>query len=130
MLDRLGRADVRPVVAIAEKRAATRSTAHPTERVLTAGLGRLLAPTIRESLRQGQAGWARDNVVRMARWDFDLAAIRCRATFWMGEEDGGNVEAAPWLVAGAQHAELRVLADQGHFVAFERWDDVLSSLGV
>jgi len=49
MLDRLGRADVRPVVAIAEKRAATRSTAHPTERVLTAGLGRLLAPTIRES---------------------------------------------------------------------------------
>ena len=100
------------------------------KRVLTAGLGRLLVPTIRESLRQGQAGWARDNVVRMARWDFDLAAIRCRVTFWMGEEDGGNVEAAPWLVAGVPHAELRVLADQGHFVAFERWGDVLTSLGV
>lgn len=96
----------------------------------TDGLGQLVAATVRESLRQGQAGWARDNVVRMARWDFDLTAIRCPATFWLGEQDTANLEAGEWLATRIPHGKLRVMPDHGHFVAFERWGEVLDSLGV
>jgi pimeloyl-ACP methyl ester carboxylesterase len=100
------------------------------QRVLRAGAGRLLPRTIREAVRQGYAGWARDNLVRMARFDFDLSAIRCPATIWNGEQDRGNVPAGPWLKERIPHADIRLLPDQGHFIAFELWDDVLDSLRV
>lgn len=100
------------------------------QRVLRAGLGRFLGPSIREAVRQGYGGWARDNVVRMARWDFDLGAIRCPATFWIGEQDAGNVDGATWLKEHVPHGSLRALPDHGHFVAFELWDQVLDSLAV
>jgi pimeloyl-ACP methyl ester carboxylesterase len=100
------------------------------QRVLAAGFGRLIGPTLRECLRQGQVGWARDNLVRMPRWDFDLGAIECPATIWVGEQDKGNVEGANWLSHQVPGAVLRDLPDQGHFVAFELWDEVLDSLSV
>ena len=100
------------------------------QRVFAAGMGRLMGPTMRECLRQGQVGWARDNLVRIPRWGFDLGAISVPATIWSGIQDGGNVEAARWLAAQVPGAVLREMSDQGHFLAFERWDDVLDSLGV
>lgn len=102
----------------------------PDQRVFQAGFGRLIGPTMRECLRQGQVGWARDNLVRMPRWDFDLGAIRCPATIWVGDQDEGNVGGARWLSHQVPGAVLRELPDQGHFVAFELWDDVLDSLRV
>jgi pimeloyl-ACP methyl ester carboxylesterase len=96
----------------------------------TNGWGQLFVASVRESLRQGQAGWARDNVVRIARWDFDVTAIRCPATFWLGEQDIPALEGGEWLAARIPHGTLRVLPDHGHMVAVERWDDVLDSLGV
>lgn len=41
-----------------------------------------------------------------------------------------NVAGAEWLKAQVPHGTLRVLAEHGHFVAFELWDEVLDSLGV
>lgn len=108
--------------------AAWAKASHPADaRAIASGLGRLLGPTMRESLREGQAGWARDNVVRMARWDFDLGAIRCPATFWLGEEDEAR-EGEQWLLEHLPHAELRVVPDYGHFVGFDLWNEVLDSL--
>jgi pimeloyl-ACP methyl ester carboxylesterase len=95
-----------------------------------AGFGHLLPQTIREAVRHGYAGWARDNVVRMPRWDSDLSAIRCPATFWIGDQDKGNVAGAKWLKQQVPHGELRLLPDHGHFLAFELWDEVLDSVGV
>jgi pimeloyl-ACP methyl ester carboxylesterase len=100
------------------------------QRVLQAGFGELLPRSFREALRQGQGGWARDNVVWMANWAFDRAAIRCPATFWIGEQDKGNVEGGEWLASEVPHGTLRLIPDAGHFVAFERWDEVLDSLAV
>lgn len=97
----------------------------------TKGWGQLFVASVRESLRQGQAGWARDNVVRIARWDFDVTGIRCPATFWLGEQDTpAALEGGEWLVTRLPHGLLRVLPDHGHLVAIERWDEVLDSLGV
>jgi pimeloyl-ACP methyl ester carboxylesterase len=96
----------------------------------TDGFGQLFVASVREALRQGQAGWARDNVVRTARWDFDLREIRCPATFWLGGQDTGNLEGGEWLAARIPHGTLRVVPDHGHLVAFERWDEMLDSLAV
>jgi pimeloyl-ACP methyl ester carboxylesterase len=100
------------------------------QRVLRSALGVLLPRLLREALRQGQVGWARDNLVRMARWDFDLGAVRCPATIWIGEQDEGNLESAEWLAARVPGATMRLVPDAGHFLAFERWDKVLDSLGL
>ncbi|MEO8461746.1 MAG: alpha/beta hydrolase [Chloroflexota bacterium] len=99
-------------------------------RALDDGFDAVLVPTLRESLRQGQAGWARDNVVRMPQWEIDTGAVRCPATFWLGEQDAGNPEGGQWLATLVPHGEVRLLPDYGHFVIFEVWDDVLDSLGV
>lgn len=98
--------------------------------VIAAGFGRLIGPTVREALRQGQVGWARDNLVRMPRWDFDLRAITAPTTIWSGLQDKGNVEGARWVAGQIQGAVLRQLPDQGHFVVFELWDEILDSLRV
>jgi len=73
---------------------------------------------------------ARDNLVRMPRWDFDFGAITAPATIWSGLQDTGNVEGARWVAGHVQGAVLRELPDRGHFVAFELWDEVLDSLRV
>lgn len=99
-------------------------------RVLEAGFGRILAPTMRESMRQGQLGWARDNVVRMGPWNVDLGAIRCPTTIWLGSEDAVNVEGGAWLGARIPHATISVLQGHGHYLIFELWDQVLDSLGL
>ena len=99
-------------------------------RVLEAGFASLLAPTMRESMAQGQLGWARDNVVRMGPWDIDLGAIRCPTTIWLGVEDVVNVEGGAWLGERIPHATVNVLQDQGHYLIFELWDQVLDSLGL
>ncbi len=98
--------------------------------VLAAGFGRLIGPSVREALRQGQVGWARDNLVRMPRWDFDMRAITAPATIWIGLQDRGRVEGARWVAGQIPGAVLRELPDHGHFVAFELWDEVLDSLRV
>jgi pimeloyl-ACP methyl ester carboxylesterase len=103
--------------------------APPDQRLLDTDFGpRTLVPSVRESLRQGQQGWARDNVVRMGEWPFDLGAIRCPVLVWYGEAD--HWEPGKWLVERIPTSTLRLVADQGHFSAFVSWDDVLDDLGV
>jgi pimeloyl-ACP methyl ester carboxylesterase len=83
--------------------------------------------THRESLRQGQRGWARDNVVRMPRWNVDLAMVTAPSWFWYGEED--TVAHGAWLKSQIPHADLRVLRDHGHFsVLHHDWPAIVSTL--
>jgi pimeloyl-ACP methyl ester carboxylesterase len=82
--------------------------------------------THRESLRQGQRGWARDNVVRMPRWPIDTSRIRAPAWFWYGEQDA--VASGTWLKSRIPHGELVVTARMGHFFVFQEWDLILRTL--
>lgn len=98
------------------------------QRVMSQGFGKAIVATMRESLRQGPPGWARDNVVRMGPWHVDLSAVTCPAILWVGEQDTGNVGQAKWLAGQIQHAELRALEGHGHLVAFELWEELLDGL--
>jgi pimeloyl-ACP methyl ester carboxylesterase len=107
-----------------------RSVCGPADqRLLDTDFGpNILVPSVRESLRQGQQGWARDNVVRMGSWSFDLAAIRCPALILYGEED--HWQPGEWVVERCPTARLQRWPDLGHFAVFEHWDRVLDELAV
>jgi pimeloyl-ACP methyl ester carboxylesterase len=108
-----------------------RRTVSPADlRTLDAGFGWLLVATMRESLRQGQGGWARDNVVRMGPWHFAMDQIRCPVSVWYGDEDSYPEQRVAWLRERIPHAEARILLDRGHMVAFDEWHQVLESLGL
>jgi pimeloyl-ACP methyl ester carboxylesterase len=92
------------------------------------GFGRYLVPSVRESLRAGQAGWARDNLVRMGPWAFDPSTVSVPTTVWVGEQD--YVPTSAWVHAMVPRSVLRVLVDRGHFAIFEEWDAVLDDLGL
>lgn len=97
-------------------------------RFFESGFRPYLLASLRESLRPGQAGWARDNLVRMGPWPFDLGAISCPTTIWFGEQD--DWQPGEWIVERVPHARLRIVPDRGHFVVFEDWDDILDDLGL
>jgi pimeloyl-ACP methyl ester carboxylesterase len=84
------------------------------------------ATTHRESLRQGQRGWARDNVVRMPRWPIDTSRIEAPSWFWYGEQDA--VGSGTWLKSRIAHGELVVRPEMGHFVVFQDWDLIVRTL--
>jgi pimeloyl-ACP methyl ester carboxylesterase len=92
------------------------------------GFDRYLLRSVRESLRPGQAGWARDNVVRMGPWAFDPADVAVPTTVWVGEQD--YVPTSAWVHAMVPRSVLRVLSARGHFAVFEEWDSVLDDLGL
>lgn len=90
------------------------------------GFGPFLLASVRESGRPGQVGWARDNLVRMGSWPFDLGTVRCPAAVWHGVED--HPEAGERVVAWTPGARLHVVPDRGHFVLIQDWDLVLGDL--
>ena len=97
-------------------------------RYCDSGFGPYLVRSVRESLRRGQAGWARDNLVRMGPWAFDPATVSVPTTVWVGEQD--YVPASAWVHALVPRSVLHVVVDRGHFVIFEEWDSVLDDLGL
>ena len=106
-----------------------RSVSLPADRRLLADaeFAAIITATHRESLRQGQLGWARDNVVRMPRWKVDLSTIKAPAWFWYGEQDAvGN---GAWLKTQIPQGQLVVLPGHGHFsVLYQEWDTVVTIL--
>ena len=98
------------------------------KRTMANGFGAVIVKTMRESLRQGQVGWARDNVVRMGPWRFDHGAIKCPATQWYGEQEEQALENAAWVTARLPSVLTRIVPDRGHFVIFDDWDDVMDFL--
>jgi pimeloyl-ACP methyl ester carboxylesterase len=101
------------------------------QRTLDSGFAAaLFVATMRESLRQGQVGWARDNVVRMGTWPIAFGDISSPVTLWYGEQDTLPHESVAWLQQRLPHATAHVLPDRGHLVVFDEWPQVLRSLGL
>ncbi|MGN6330804.1 MAG: alpha/beta fold hydrolase [Motilibacteraceae bacterium] len=98
----------------------------PADRALVAQDPSWFLAGLRESQRLGQQGWARDNVVRMGSWSFDLAAIRCPVTAWYGAQDSWAT--VNWLLQHVPNVSAHVLRDRGHLLAFAEPDLVLGDL--
>lgn len=62
----------------------------------------------------------------MRPWGFEPSEVGCPTTIWQGT--GDTLVPLEWgrlLTASIGHATLRLLRDEGHFLAFPRWTEVL-----
>ena len=93
---------------------------------LDGGFAPFLVPSLRESVRHGQRGWARDNVIRMPKWSFELTDVTVPVFVWHGQQDAPDADI--WVSQQIPTATMRLVADRGHFVLFQNWHQVLDDL--
>ena len=84
---------------------------------------------IRESVRQGTAGFMADEVEAFEPWRFSLADIRQPTVVWSG---GSDVLVFPshsiYLAASIPRASLITYPDDGHLLPITRWGEMLAAL--
>lgn len=89
------------------------------------------ATALDEGFAQGPAGYARDTVLTMRSWPFELAAIRVPVQLWYGRLDGSVVH-SPDHGASLAHripgATLRVVDDAGGALLWTHGEMILEAL--
>ena len=89
----------------------------------------MFAADLREAFAQSSAAFGRDLAVIAASWPFDPARIASPLALWHGNEDRMVPHAgAEMLAREIPHAELHLVAGAGHFLAFDRWHEILAWL--
>lgn len=82
-----------------------------------------------DAFRQGSAGYARDTVLAMGRWPFDLSAVPVRVELWYGAEDTSHSpDNGATLVTRIPGARLRVVPGIGGAVLWTHAEPILRSL--
>ena len=86
-----------------------------------------LRQMIKESVRGGVSGFAQDMVLIAGGWDFDPANIDIRVHVWHGKQNK-HVPFAMGvrLAATIPHAHPRFFDDEGHFIIYNRWEEVMA----
>jgi pimeloyl-ACP methyl ester carboxylesterase len=82
-----------------------------------------------EALRQGPEGFAWEVALAARPWGFRLEDIRVPVHLWHGELDVSTPPAmGRHLAASIPGCRARFIADEGHFVAFTIWPEILRAL--
>jgi len=89
----------------------------------------MFAEDLREAFAQSSAPLVEDLAIIAARWPFEPAHIRSPVAIWHGDEDRMVPHAGAEALAHAiPHAELHLVAGAGHFLAFDRWREIVGWL--
>ena len=110
-----------------------RYTSHNLEpdRTLLAdpGFRTMLRANYQEATRQGMAGFAWDVRLVSKPWGFRLEDIASPIHLWHGDKDTSTPQAmAEHMARAIPNSRLTVLPNEGHFLLFTRWKEILSSL--
>jgi pimeloyl-ACP methyl ester carboxylesterase len=82
---------------------------------------------LREAFAQSSAALAQDLAIIAARWPFELGDIRSPLALWHGEADRMiPCAGAQAVVQAVPHAKLHLVPDAGHFLALDRWREILA----
>jgi pimeloyl-ACP methyl ester carboxylesterase len=82
-----------------------------------------------ESARQGVGGFAQDLQIFARPWGFSLQNIDMEIYLWHGEEDGSTPVAMGYYLADTiPNCRAVFLPEEGHFVLFKYWREILSVL--
>lgn len=95
------------------------------------GFARALRETLREAFIQGPGGYARDTVLAMSRWTFDVAAIAVPVDLWYGANDTSTVHSPDLgesLARRIATARRCVIADAGGSLLWTHAEQVLRTL--
>jgi pimeloyl-ACP methyl ester carboxylesterase len=100
--------------------------------LLGSDTGSLASETIgplREALRQGGAGAARDLHLIVSPWGFDPRDVRAPVRVWHGDEDPEiPIHHGEYLAATVADGSLSVLAGGDHLALFVQGDQILADL--
>lgn len=89
---------------------------------------RVFADALRESVAQGAAGWADDDLAFVQPWGFDLAAIAVPVSLWQGEHDSLiPAEHGRYLVAAIPGARIHWVKT-GHLAMIDQTTAILAEL--
>lgn len=84
---------------------------------------------VREGYRQGWQGVARDDIIIMQDWEFDIADIKVRVDIWHGEQDRNvPVVSGEYLRDRIPHNRATFLPGEGHLFLLSHWGIVVHTL--
>lgn len=90
---------------------------------------RMLKASYAESVRQGTRGFAWEVRLVSRSWGFRLEEISMRVHLWHGEADTSTPLAmAQYLARALPNCQATFLPDEGHFLLFTHWHDILATL--
>lgn len=107
------------------------SDAPPTDRKLMEDprWQRMSRENIAETLKQGAEGWTDESYAMHQPWDFDVARVRARVTWWHGDDDkNAPLSAAKRVVEQMADVDLRVWHHEGHFVSITHDQEIVQEL--
>lgn len=118
----------------------TLSTARPSAARATFRVMRVAAPIVGRAASVDIGPWMWEGLAqpdgmveeyrRFARpWGFNLSEVACPVHIWQGQKD--SLVLPSWgrvMAAEIPHAHLHEVSGAGHFVAYDRWADVLKGL--
>ncbi|PZG21694.1 alpha/beta hydrolase [Spongiactinospora gelatinilytica] len=82
-----------------------------------------------EAFGQGPGGYARDTLLAMSRWPYDLGAIQIPVDLWYGEHDiGHSPDQGRTLAARIPGARHHLVPDAGGAVLWTRAEPILRTL--
>lgn len=88
-----------------------------------------LAQGLVDAVAQGDGGIVRDLELQVEEPDVDWAAVTCPVDLWYGAHDPTAPPSfGAWWADHLRWAELTVEADEGHLIAFTRWQQILTRL--
>jgi len=113
----------------AEHQAEHRGAADVAELATVPGGAEQMAAALVEAVAGGLAGVAADVEAQARPMAVDLAAVTCPVHLWYGTDDVVTPPAfGRWYEAHLRGASLTVVPGSGHYVAFTRWAEMLSTL--
>lgn len=82
-----------------------------------------------KTLLSGTEGLASDFILSSRNWGFPIAAIKNEVHLWSGTIDQNTPPAMThYLTAQLPNSHVHLLQDEGHFVLYDHWDEILRSV--
>ncbi len=99
------------------------------DRAVIARIAEPYAAMRREAFRQGPAALAHELALVARPWGVRLEDIRVPVHLWHGERDVSTpVAMGRYLAATIPGCRARIVPDAGHFLAYDRWEEILTAL--
>lgn len=89
----------------------------------------MLFKDIREGLRPGWRGVARDDIIINQDWGFNVKEIKVRIDIWQGDADMNvPLHAGEYLRDHIPNTQVTFLPGEGHFLILKHWREILEAL--
>jgi len=104
---------------------------HPSDRdvISRPEIYSVMLDTWKENLRVDSRGYAQDVQILMNDWGFHLKDIKANVHIWQGEADENTPRSwGQYMAREILHCKHSFIPDEGHFILFTHWKEILQTL--